>query len=645
MDRIKKIIIKYKKIILFLLSCFVLCSVSIVYDAPTNSITFNSNTYNIFTILILCGIYILLYRTSLEYKESNIRLFVCSSILAIIFSIFYVLGDLANTYYNAELPIISKKLILYLILQFLSYSIIFFGVISIINKLIYKKVNETNKKETIVKKYFQANKTSILVVSLIVFIVFIFYFLHFYPGILQYDAIDSLNIITGKTNLSNHHPVLWTLLLGAFFEIGYNIFNNGNIGIAMYTIFQMIIVAFTISYTIYYMAKHKLDIKWRILTLLFFILNPIICIQAVRVEKSVLFAAFTILASLQIIELTLNTKEFFKSKKNIILFIIYTLLMCLLRNNGIYAIVLTFIIIAIIKRKYIGKICLVFLVPIIVYFIIQGPIFTLCKVVPGEFKEALSIPIQQFARVAKYEGSNLSTEEKEKIERYCNMTIDEIAEQYKPTVSDPIKSNFIEEYALNDKMGIIKLYCHFLVKYPKITLESLLFNTFGYYYPNSIEVSGLGDYKKDSMWALNQRIVDNEWYEMMQLKNNIDDDKTYSEKFKIQNKSILENPIIDFLNRHINQKDIPVFSILVTGIGIYFWILLFIMMYLIYSKEYEKLLGTLVSFFIWATSFAGPIVELRYVLSLIMFTPIIISLPFFKTIKQDKEYVDKKSNN
>ena len=431
----------------------------------------------------------------------------------------------------------------------------------------------------------------------------------------------------------------------SIFEIGYNIFNSGNIGIAMYTIFQMVVVAFTISYTIYFMAKHKINIKWRILALLFFILNPIICIQAVRVEKSVLFAAFTILVSLQIIELVLNTKEFLKSKKKIILFMIYTLLMCLLRNNGIYAILLTFIIIAIVKRKYLKKICLIFLTPIIVYFIIQGPIFTICKVVPGEFKEALSIPIQQFARVAKYESDNLNVEEKEKIERYCDMTIEEIAEQYNPIVSDPIKSNFIEEYALNDKMGIIKLYLHFAVKYPKITLEALLFNTFGYYYPNSIEVSGLGDYKKDSTWTLNQRIIDNEWYEMMQLNNNVDDDKTYSEKFKIQNKSILENPIIAFLNRHINQKDIPVFSILVTGIGLYFWILLFIMMFLIYNKEYEKLLGTLVSFFIWLTSVAGPIVELRYVLSLIMFIPIIISLPFFKTIEQDKEYIDKKSNN
>lgn len=645
MDSIKNVIIKYKKLILFLLSWLILCLISLVYDAPTNCISFNPNTYNIFTILIFCGIYILLYKTSLEYKNSNTRLFVCSSILAIIFSIFYVFGDLANTYYNTQLPIISKKLILYLVLKLVSYSILFFGIITLINKLVYKKANEVRKEESIVKKYFQDNKKSIFLVALIVFIVFIFYFLHFYPGIMQYDAIDSLNIITGKTNMTNHHPVLWTLLLGAFFEIGYNIFNNGNIGIAMYTIFQMIIVSFTISYTIYYMAKRKIGIKWRVLTLLFFILNPIICIQAVRVEKSVLFAAFTILVSLQIIELTLNTKEFLKSKKNIILFMIYVLLMCLLRNNGIYAIVLTFIIIAIVKRKYFGKICLVFLVPIILYFIIQGPIFNLCKVVPGEFKEALSIPIQQFARVAKYEGNNISAEEKEQIERYCNMTIEEISEQYNPIVSDPIKSNFIEEYALNDKMGIIKLYLHFTVKYPKITLESLLFNTFGYYYPNSIEISGLGDYKKDSIWTLNQRIIDNEWYEMMQLNNHIDDDKTYSEKFKIQNRLIIENPIIDFLNRHINQKDIPVFSILVTGIGLYFWILLFIMMYLIYSKEYEKLLGTLVTFFIWLTSFAGPIVELRYVLSLIMFIPIIISLPFLKTAEQDKEYIDKKSNN
>lgn len=645
MERIKNIIVKYKKVIIFLLSCFTLLCICIEYDGTTNCISFSSNTYNIFTILIFSGIYILLNKASLQYKKTNTRLCVCSSILAIMFSIFYVLGDLANTYYNTEIPIISKKMILYVFLQFVAYSILFFGVIVLIMKCIHNKANKVKKEEKKVKLYFTNNKKSFFVVALITFIVFLIYFLHFYPGIMQYDAIDSLNIITGKTNMTNHHPVLWTLLLGFFFEIGFNIFNSGNIGIAMYTIFQMIIVSLTISYIIYYMAKKKIDTKWRILTLLFFILNPIICIQAVRVEKSVLFAAFAIIVSLQIIEISLNTEEFLKNKKKIIMLMIFTLLMCLFRNNGIYAIVLTFIIVAIAKRKYIRKICLIFLVPIVLYFIIQGPIFNICKVIPGEFKEALSIPIQQFARVAKYKEKDLSIEEKGKIEKYCNMTIDEIAKQYNPTISDPIKSNFLEEYAQNDKIGIIKLYLHFMIKYPKVTLEALLFNTFGYYYPNSTEISGLRNYKKDSIWTLNQRIIDNEWYEMMQLNNHIDDDKTYSKKFKIQNISIIENPIIDFLDIHVSQKDIPAFSILVTGIGLYFWILLFIMMYLIYSKEYEKLLGTLVMFFIWLTSFAGPVVELRYVLSLIMFTPIIISLPFLKTEEQNKEYIDKRSNN
>ena len=167
MDSIKNIIIKYKKLILFLLSWLILCLISLEYDAPTNCISFNTNTYNIFTILILCGIYILLYKTSLEYKKSNTRLFVCSSVLAILFSIFYVFGELANTYYNTQLPIISKKLILYLVLQFVSYSIIFFGIITIINKWIYKKAHEVRKEELIVKKYFQDNKKSIFVVALI----------------------------------------------------------------------------------------------------------------------------------------------------------------------------------------------------------------------------------------------------------------------------------------------------------------------------------------------------------------------------------------------------------------------------------------------------------------------------------------------
>lgn len=55
-------------------------------------------------------------------------------------------------------------------------------------------------------------------------------------------------------------------------------------------------------------------------------------------------------------------------------------------------------------------------------------------------------------------------------------------------------------------------------------------------------------------------------------------------KYDIHPRSLLNLSYIDRINNHILMKDIPVLSMVITSIGLYFWLLLICITYCIYTK-------------------------------------------------------------
>ena len=79
------------------------------------------------------------------------------------------------------------------------------------------------------------------------------------------------------------------------------------------------------------------------------------------------------------------------------------------------------------------------------------------------------------------------------------------------------------------------------------------------------------------------------------------------------------------------QKDIPVISMISTSLGLYFWILLFGLVYIIYAKKYRLINAYIPMFLLWATTIVGPLVEIRYVYALILFAiPLLGITAFYK---------------
>lgn len=623
-DKIKKLL----KIIVFGISIILTFGINIYFLPENDSLGLSIFSNDILFLIYFVGIFIIL-KNALKIK--NKRIWIMSSILAIIFSVCLLVGEIGNKYYNTVIPN-SANFILYIIIKLISYFILFNNIlVNMFNyiEMVFNKLLINNKEY----KLFTANKKSILFVAGIFFISYIPYFLYYYPGTIQYDAISSLEQINGYTQYSNHHPILFTLFFGGLWNFGKNILGNGNYGLAIYTIIQMIATSVVLSILIYYMAKRNIPTKWRIITFLILLLNPLTAMYAVRIEKSMFFTLTIILVVIGVAEIITKKEEFFKEKSKVIIFSILLLLLALLRNNGIYVIMLTLICMLVACKKIRTKILIVFIIPIIIFYIIQGPVLTALNVKEAKTKEALSIPMQQFARLIKYENQNLTEEEKENIHKYLPIEDEKIASEYQSLISDNVKFDFSEEAIQEDKRTLVTTYFKLALKYPGQTISAFLFNTYGYYAPTSYNIWGAPNFNFETSSVI-QSIgtvdlndnVSKEIYEM-----------SVENKYDIHPSSLLNLSYIDRINNHILMKDIPVFSMLITSIGLYFWMLLICITYCIYTKQYKKIIIMLPIFFLWLTSVAGPVVELRYVYSMILLMPLYIGITFIVNKEEKKE--------
>ena len=114
------------------------------------------------------------------------------------------------------------------------------------------------------------------------------YYIIFYPGTAMADALLQLTMYYGPNVLSNHHPVLSTLLMGGLNDLGRMVGDN-NFGLFFYLFLQSLSQFATFSLTFVLAKKHKLDHRVRLGILLFFLIFPAIRIFAITFVKNTTF--------------------------------------------------------------------------------------------------------------------------------------------------------------------------------------------------------------------------------------------------------------------------------------------------------------------------------------------------------------------
>lgn len=579
---------KFKTIFLILLSIFVTFSINMSLDYKV-SINDSFNGNSVFLVIFFIMVYWLL-KKFIEIK--NKRLLICSGILAIIFASFEVIGNSINTYLSLEGILADSNAILKSIIYWLGYAILLFAIIGNVFFVLEKK-KFLNKEY----KFFTSNKRTFFLVWFIIFIAWIPYFLNYYPGITTADSAGQIYQSLGLVNITNHHPILHTLLIGIPMNLG-KLLGDYNIGVAIYSLCQMIVTSGIFSIAIYYMAKRKVDIRVRILTLVFYAFYPVNGIYSITMWKDIPFAVAMLIFTIMLTEIATNREYFLKSKLKNVLLIISMILVILLRNNGIYVIIGTIPFMIIFALKDYKKILVISCIVLATYVIWKGPIFSIFNIEEGSTREALSIPLQQFARMEKNE--NLTEEEKNEIYKF--LPVENLAERYQPTISDNVKNNFNDKEFEKNKLEFIELWMKLCIKYPRTAIESFLCNSYGYWYPE-----------------FNNWVVARTAY-VRQLE--------YEPDVKLSLSPIVNLDFVKQYDSLIDRRDLPLNSMLYS-IGFAFWVVIIMMTYAIYKKEYKLLLIYIPTVILWLTCLASPVSgEFRYIYSMFVCLPILIGVHY-----------------
>lgn len=316
-----------------------------------------------------------------------------------------------------------------------------------------------------------------------------------YPGTMTVDSFNQLEQVWGTRAYNDHHPWVHTMIIKFWYDIGYGISGDVYIGIATYTVFQMIAVAASVAYAIASLNRAGAGRMCRILVALGCILYPYNAAYSITMWKDVLFAA-CVLAFTVALYIVVCVKA--NSKAAIGDYIVMTISgigMCLLRHNGLYAYIGTALVCLVagliaahkntekngcnIRVLITGAI--IFAATIITVCIVRGPITRANNVIEGEYVYNVCVPLQQIARVVS-DGKEIAQEDRDWLERIN--TIEYIENNYLPHGADNMFCWVLygdKDYFYSHKGEFFSLWMRLGLKYPKEYMEAFFDQTQGYY--------------------------------------------------------------------------------------------------------------------------------------------------------------------
>mgnify|MGYP005757505935 CR=1 FL=1 len=635
-----------RKIIIIILALFVTITFCLKLDIVNNSdiseITNKTNYIvkllykfdysidkDIFKSFLLFALLSMFFKKSFfreDIKKNGKKIF--KVILSLLFSFFMVFGYSYMKINSWDMIFANTFQLFKAIIVFIGYYILFRAIINYMFDIIISKIEIQEIKESTSKVYnFIFVKHSFIIPLVIILISWLPYLIAYYPGIImadssnqikQYFGIDipeggataSANLINENVKITNHHPVLHTIILGSCMQIG-RIIGDDNIGVFIYTILQFFLLSSTFAYLINYMKKLQIPNWIRTLTLLFFALIPVFPFYALEITKDVPFTCFVILYLILIYNLIINANAQKCKMKQILSIILLSLLVTLFRNNGIYVIALSLPFIAIIDKLNRKNILIASVVIIVIYKLIQSVLFPILQITPSGIRESLSIPFQQTARYVKEHGNELTEKEKNVIDKVLKYNT--LSSRYNPVHADAVKNEYNKDATTENLVEYFKVWVSELVKHPTTYIQATMNNTYGYFYPET----------KVKEFTVGYTI-------------NVDKRLNETGNFNYHYIGKLK-PIREFISSELKiiQK-LPGFSRVINK-AFNTWIIILLFIYLLYSKRYRYIIYLMPFVTIILVCIASPVnAYFRYTLPFIFGMPLTIAI-FMDILKNNNK--------
>ena len=511
------------------------------------------------------------------------------TVIGMIFALFTVLAHYGNFTYSS-----FGASVFYVVLFSVGMAYSF----SVISVCVYDELDRFR----VSKNRHLSVKTVFFASWFFIFAIFLVFFLAYYPGIYSPDSLWQLQQALGDSSLSNHHPIIHTLLIRSVLNMGMLLFSGSlTAATALLSVIQMMFLSVCMAYCVKTVYDIMESIRFCGIVTFLFALVPFNIMFSFTHLKDTWFAGFFLVFCSILVKCIFTDNRL--SHGEYILFALSATGAGLFRSNGLYAILflLPFLFFTIKKDRTLS---LILAVCLIACFIITGPVYKSLGFTAIDPVEYLSVPLQQISRVI-VDGGKISDNDYAFISEVINPAL--IPSTYYPRISDNIK-NLIrtsgnQDYISANKMAFLKLWLRLLKDNPISYINAYADLSNGFWYPEQTGIPFVTDI----------------------------DPNPYGLSVTSLLPSVITNALRFWTYSNNQQSFIaPVFSC-----GGYVWAFLFLFAYSL-SKKGTAYIPFLPSLFLWITLLLTTPVysDIRYLYAVIVCLPLLFATAIHSSVSQ-----------
>lgn len=321
-----------------------------------------------------------------------------------------------------------------------------------------------------------------LFVLLLLLVSWVPYLLSFAPGSVLDDSLASITPWTNGTPLTNHHPVVYSLLVGGFVSLSKILPLSLNAAVFLYALVQSVCLAGTLAAM--FCRLQRAGVKRCVLAagIAYAMIVPYFPAYAMILWKDPLYSCALLWLSMLLFD-AVRKEGGLPDRAWQIKWFLALLCTAFLRNNGAFC--LLFMAAALLlsgqRKRFFYTACMTVIVALL-FFTAQHTVYPLCHIADTEYTEKIGIPLQQLAATVAYQGK-MGEEEREFL--FKIMPEQEWKERYAPCLADKIKwtDGANMEYISQNKRSFWKVWGNLLLKNPAIYLRAYGMDTFGFWVP------------------------------------------------------------------------------------------------------------------------------------------------------------------
>jgi len=405
------------------------------------------------------------------------------TILSFIFAVLVPIGQCARDFKTVSYLFLSVVNVIKFILITTGFTMFFIAMLGFLKAFFQKK----NFLKTEGDKPGFFDKKPFLKAFVVLFSVYALVTLICYPGNINADTIGQIYQVYGEMPFSEHHPILSTLLVGGLVKFFDSITGSMAPGLFVYTLLQCAMLAAALSLSVFALAKKGLKNSCLLVLTLLYAITPVYTNIVSTAIKDVPFMAFVIVYAVLTIRY-IDDATRITDVKFLAGLIVSGTFMVLLRNNGIYMLVPTGLVLWLYglkkmnaKERVMSFMGLFFAATVLGVLINAG----LSKAVGAEKVakgDMLSLPFQMLGRYYTEFPDDFSDKDRAAIEAVLG-PIDNSLDGYNPDLADQIKVKYRSEATTGEVMNFMKTFGRLFFKHPLAYIDGFTVHIYGWVSP------------------------------------------------------------------------------------------------------------------------------------------------------------------